>query len=86
MIEAIIFILGSLFGGSVGFFVFATFMQYHSEKEKPIAPSVDTASVVWCCECRFRTDSGRCGHSRMDMLPMSSPNGFCSYGKQKVAK
>ena len=47
-------------------------------------PAADVAEVVWCKDCKHRTENGNCGHPRHNgILPSAYPYDFCSYGVRK---
>ena len=46
--------------------------------------SADVEQVVYCKECKYRTEFGNCEHPRQrGILPSVYPYDFCSYGKRK---
>lgn len=48
-------------------------------------PAADVAEVVWCKDCKHRTEYGNCGHPRQKgVLPSAYPFDFCSYGEHKT--
>lgn len=48
------------------------------------APTVDAVSVIYCKDCKYRTEFGSCGHPRQQgILPTAYPYDFCSYGDRK---
>lgn len=48
------------------------------------APTVDAVPVVYCKDCKYRTEFGNCGHPRQQgILPTAYPYDFCSYGERK---
>lgn len=40
----------------------------------------DVRKVVFCKDCRYRSNTGTCQHPRFDVLPTAYPFDFCSYG------
>lgn len=47
-------------------------------------PTVDAVPVVYCKDCKHRTEFGNCGHPRQQgILPTAYPYDFCSYGERK---
>ena len=48
------------------------------------APTVDAVPVVYCKDCKHRTEFGNCGHPHQQgILPTAYPDDFCSYGERK---
>lgn len=47
------------------------------------APTINDAEiVVWCKDCKHRTEYGNCGHPRQKgVLPSAYPFDFCNYGE-----
>lgn len=47
-------------------------------------PAADVAEVVYCKDCKHRTESGNCGHPRHHgILPSAYPYDFCNYGERR---
>lgn len=47
-------------------------------------PTVDAVPVVYCKDCKHRTEFGNCGHPRQQgILPTAYPYDYCSYGERK---
>ena len=47
-------------------------------------PAADVAEVVYCKDCKHRTEAGNCGHPRDHwILPSAYPYDFCSYGERR---
>ena len=48
-------------------------------------PAADVAEVVYCKDCKHRTEAGNCGHPRYHwILPSAYPYDFCSYGEYQT--
>lgn len=48
------------------------------------APIIDAVTVVYCKDCKYRTEFGNCGDLRQHgILPVAYPYDFCSYGERK---
>lgn len=48
------------------------------------ALAADVAEVVYCKDCKHRTEAGNCGHPRHHgILPSAYPYDFCNYGERK---
>lgn len=46
--------------------------------------TVDAVPVIYCKDCKHRTEFGNCGHPRQHgILPVAYPYDFCSYGERK---
>ena len=46
------------------------------------APTINAAEIVYCKDCKHRTEAGNCGHPRYRwILPSAYPYDFCSYGE-----
>ena len=44
----------------------------------------DSIQIVRCKDCKHRTESGNCGHTRHHgILPSAYPYDFCSYGERR---
>lgn len=49
------------------------------------APTINTVEIVYCKDCKHRTEYGNCGHPRQKgVLPSAYPYDFCSYGDRRV--
>ena len=49
------------------------------------APTINTVEIVYCKDCKHRTEAGNCGHPRHHgILPSAYPYDFCSYGGYKT--
>ena len=46
------------------------------------APTINTVEIVYCKDCKHRTEYGNCGHPRQKgVLPSAYPFDFCNYGE-----
>ena len=48
------------------------------------APTINTVEIVYCKDCKHRTETGNCGHPRHHgILPSAYPYDFCNYGERR---
>lgn len=48
------------------------------------APTINTVGIVYCKDCKHRTEAGNCGHPRHHgILPSAYPYDFCNYGERR---